>query len=420
MHPRNIYKTPPNFDNLRKLYPEFAEKIQVDVNGKIKLDFKDPEAVRILTKCCLKKDFNLDVDIPSDKLLPTLPLRINYILWIEDLLIHCGIKEEIIGIDIGTGACCIYCLLSVRMNHNWKMFALEIDKDNVSYAKANISRNHLEEKVVVIDQEGSDDIFEKLFALDCHQKTFTICNPPFFGSVKELTQGENRSGKRKRHFSPMKESLETVFNEGGEIGFVTKILNESLVLRSKICIYSTMFGCKKNFENFLILLKSYKIDSFTTTEFVQGKVHRWAVAWSFSQNLSDFAKDVPHKSRNVILKHVIDNENFKEVHDQILKVLNELKISKKILKSENGKLYQYELESTENTWSNQRRKRRAENRNESYDNIGNTSAQKLKMGFEINMIDKSIQIKIFFVEGNMPKDSVNQVLQFIKNALNGK
>ncbi|XP_070501531.1 U6 small nuclear RNA (adenine-(43)-N(6))-methyltransferase [Chironomus tepperi] len=421
MHSRNIYKTPPNFDDLRKLFPEFAEKVHVDVNGKIKLDFKDPESIRILTKCCLKKDFNLDIEIPPDKLLPTLPLRINYILWIEDLLNHCEIKSEIVGIDIGTGACSIYCLLSVRMNKDWKMFALEIDKENVNYAKGNISRNQLDEKVVLIDQEGGDKIFEKLFAVDDSQKTFTICNPPFFTSEKEMTQGENRTGKRKRHhLSPMRESLETVFSDGGELGFVTKILNESLELTNKIDIYSTMFGCKKNFEKFLALLKSHKIDSYTTTELVQGKVYRWAIAWSFSRNLSNFEKQVnqkTEKSRNV-LKHVIENANFTEIHDLILQILKDLKISIKCIKCEHNKLYQYELEAVDNTWSNQRRKRRAEKRNEKFDDPANTSSQNLKMGFEINEKDNFIQIQIFFVDGNMSRDSVNQILQYIKNKLN--
>lgn len=398
-----------------------VNNILQDVNGKIKLDFKDPEAVRRLTKCCLKKDFNLDIEIPPDKLLPTLPLRINYILWIEDLLNHCEmVNDEIVGVDIGTGACCIYCLLSVRMNNNWKMFALEIDKENVIYAKANISKNHLDDKVVVIDQEGSDKIFERLFAENDKKKTFTICNPPFFTSEKQMIEGENRTGKRKRHHSsPMRESAETVFNDGGEFGFVTKILNESLELRNQIDIYTTMFGCKRNFEKFMALLKSHKIENFTTTELVQGKVCRWAIAWSFSKALSNYANKIilkPEKSRSV-LNHVIENANFTEIHTRILKILNELKISTKLLKNENNKLVQYELVATENTWSNQRRKRRAKQRNEDIERAVNMSCQNLKMGFELNTNDDSLQIQIFFVDGSMSRDSVNQILQFIKNSL---
>lgn len=57
----------------------------------------------MLTEVLLKHDFNLEVKIPSNKLVPTLPLRINYILWIEDLMKYISFIEmqEIIGIDIG-------------------------------------------------------------------------------------------------------------------------------------------------------------------------------------------------------------------------------------------------------------------------------------------------------------------------------
>lgn len=57
----------------------------------------------MLTEVLLKHDFNLKVKIPPNKLVPTLPLRINYILWIEDLMKYISFNEmqEVIGIDIG-------------------------------------------------------------------------------------------------------------------------------------------------------------------------------------------------------------------------------------------------------------------------------------------------------------------------------
>lgn len=57
--------------------------------------------MRVLTKSLLKCDFNLDVDIPEDRLVPTLPLRLNYILWIEDLLVSIQRDSQIKGLDIG-------------------------------------------------------------------------------------------------------------------------------------------------------------------------------------------------------------------------------------------------------------------------------------------------------------------------------
>lgn len=73
------------------------------LDGKIKINFQDAEALRILTKVLLKKDFDLDIDIPIDRLVPAVPLRLNYVLWLEDIIEVLEIpKDEIIyGIDIG-------------------------------------------------------------------------------------------------------------------------------------------------------------------------------------------------------------------------------------------------------------------------------------------------------------------------------
>lgn len=74
-----------------------------DINGKVTINFKDENTLRTLTKCLLHKDFKLDVILPSEKLVPTLPLRLNYILWIEDILKTSEITTNVTGIDIGNG-----------------------------------------------------------------------------------------------------------------------------------------------------------------------------------------------------------------------------------------------------------------------------------------------------------------------------
>lgn len=72
------------------------------LDGGISFDFKNPEALRYLTTILLKKDFNLDVHIPEEKLVPTLPLRLNYILWLEDVLEwKPETNSSVKGIDIG-------------------------------------------------------------------------------------------------------------------------------------------------------------------------------------------------------------------------------------------------------------------------------------------------------------------------------
>lgn len=63
------------------------------------MNFKEPEAVRALTCTLLKEDFGLTIEIPLERLIPTVPLRLNYIHWVEDLID--GQKQPRRGIDIG-------------------------------------------------------------------------------------------------------------------------------------------------------------------------------------------------------------------------------------------------------------------------------------------------------------------------------
>ena len=75
-----------------------------DLRGQVHLDFKNPECLRSLSWALLKEDWNLDVTLPVDRLIPTIPLRLNYILWLEDLIVG---TEHVTGIDIGD-LCILY------------------------------------------------------------------------------------------------------------------------------------------------------------------------------------------------------------------------------------------------------------------------------------------------------------------------
>lgn len=56
--------------------------------------------MRALTCTLLKEDFGLSIEIPLERLIPTVPLRLNYIHWVEDLTGGQGSPRT--GIDIGT------------------------------------------------------------------------------------------------------------------------------------------------------------------------------------------------------------------------------------------------------------------------------------------------------------------------------
>ncbi len=80
------------------------------------INFSDPNALRELTCAVLEKDFALKLEIPPNRLVPTVPQKLNYIHWIEDLLSLGGVAssekgvaseveipkgKSIMGIDVG-------------------------------------------------------------------------------------------------------------------------------------------------------------------------------------------------------------------------------------------------------------------------------------------------------------------------------
>ena len=104
MHPRNKYsKNPTDFGKLGEKYPEFGKYLLAKSSGGYTINFKDPKAVRELTVSLLQHDFGLKVELPLDRLIPTVTLRLNYIHWIEDLLEMLTDKplSKTCGIDVG-------------------------------------------------------------------------------------------------------------------------------------------------------------------------------------------------------------------------------------------------------------------------------------------------------------------------------
>ena len=60
---------------------------------------------RQLTKSVLKRDFNLELELPDDRLCPPVPVRYNYVRWLQGLLDSTDDsgdlkKKDIIGLDM--------------------------------------------------------------------------------------------------------------------------------------------------------------------------------------------------------------------------------------------------------------------------------------------------------------------------------
>jgi len=96
--------------------------VKQTLDGNVTVDFKDATSLRELCRALLLSDFRLSVDIPPDRLIPTIPQRLNYLLWLED--IFSVPSEPLTGIDIGEffSALCTEVSTSVSFQNNQYMW----------------------------------------------------------------------------------------------------------------------------------------------------------------------------------------------------------------------------------------------------------------------------------------------------------
>ncbi|XP_076040132.1 RNA N(6)-adenosine-methyltransferase mettl16 [Oratosquilla oratoria] len=409
MHPRNPYRQQPSFKELATKYPEFRAHCTYGLNGKVYLDFKNPKAVSALTISLLDKDFGLKVEIAEGHLVPTLPLRFNYLFWVEDLLQQAaGVTDSVVGLDIGTGSCCVYPLLAAK-KLGWRMVASETDHENYTYATKNVKNNDLQHFIHV--QEVPQDVVVagvlqipevQKFVDNCRSEAsqtegssestvsgavdvqnistsspakshpkylydFVMCNPPFFGSEEELDSVKKSRKSRREPSSAPTGTVNERVTSGSEVQFVSTMIRESVDLRHKVRIFTSLLGTKAHVKPVRQVLNEVKPAHHTVTEFCQGRTMRWAIAWTFDAGcrvegvVSKKAK-LNQKPLTIHIPRTVSIDNsINGVWNIIEQLMQELKVKVRILKK-NGYFVGVSLLAWKATWVHQRRARRAKMR----------------------------------------------------------
>ncbi|GFY62557.1 u6 small nuclear RNA [Trichonephila inaurata madagascariensis] len=195
MHERNIYKNRPDFIKIATDYPEFRKYVDYDRKSKGRIDFTNTAALRALTKVLLKKDFNLSVEIPDGFLIPTIPQRLNYILWIEDLLTAIPQKNEI--------ARTISIFSFGTKKNNWQFVSTETTDEAINWAEKNILTNNLDSSIKVV-KVSKDSILQEILTADEKSYDFCLCNPPFFENIDDIRKKspkvKEKIGKKRKIF----------------------------------------------------------------------------------------------------------------------------------------------------------------------------------------------------------------------------
>ena len=362
IHPRNRYATEePNFAELAELYPSLGPYIirskrslpfskagsmlrQTPVSEAVSdqsllkratIDFTDPHACRELTRVLLLHDFNIKWGVPDGALVPALTNRLNYLAWLQDLLVldsPAHMKEASdpyipTVLDIGCGANLIYPLLGAATS-GWRFVGADVSKRAVAWAERNRSANpeiadlievrlvkptssqreffrseaHVTEDMKGIEEDDNEELHNEVetrarwrstiasstaedqklgiisHAIRSDERfTFTMCNPPFFEGIEEA--GSNPATAYGGSH------LEMAY-PGGELAFVRNMVEDSKRLWDRIHWFTTMLGKKATMKT--IRKELYHLSSpdgrglvVRTTEFAQGKTMRWGIAWSF-------------------------------------------------------------------------------------------------------------------------------------------
>ena len=244
------------------------------------IDFEREESVEELTRCTLSHEFGVSWERPPDSLIPPVPNRYTYLLWLRDLLASTGhlgsSAPEARGVDVGTGGTLIYPLLGASA-FGWRFLATECCAESLRWARRNLAANPRLGGLIEVRDSGGGYLAGVLDDGDggggAATYDFTMCNPPFFDEAEERTLHKPGHGGRANGLRC----------PGGELAFASSLVDDSIVLGPRVTWYTTMVGRKRTLGALVSRLRGEdRVKEFRTTTFVCGRTTRWGLAWTLS------------------------------------------------------------------------------------------------------------------------------------------
>ncbi|KAH3672270.1 hypothetical protein WICMUC_004365 [Wickerhamomyces mucosus] len=288
------YETPQyDFVQLTKSHSDLKPFFNV-ISNKLELT---SESINLLTKYILADEFNIKINLLPHHLCPIIPSRVQYLQIIKSVLLECGLiikDERIKGLDVGTGPYAIYALLAHKI-FNWEMICTDIDEESISNCEKIIRSNGLDRFITIKKSEFyGQEINEKF--------QFSLSNPPFYESKEEMDRGYE--------FKPYKIQVkgtnsELIYGNGGEVGFIKKLIDNSIDFKDKIIWFSSLIGKKSTVGIIIGYLKHKFLKNFFIKDYQIGNTKRWIVFWSYQNYRAivnkSFFKDILITSINIKL-----------------------------------------------------------------------------------------------------------------------
>jgi len=290
MHLQNPYSKRYDLKRLVKHYAALQKHLVLNPSGEETIDFSSSSAVYALNKALLLADFKLeDYHLPTGYLIPPIPGRLDYLLHVRDFLsekFNVAIDAKLHGLDIGTGANGIYCILGAQ-HFNWTMVGTESDAKAVEIAIANIKLTKaLQDKVELRHQKNKSFLFKTIIQSQ-ERFDFTICNPPFHSSKEEAIKGSLRKFKNLGGATDKKEfslNFEGQANElwcnGGEALFIKRLIKESTLFKDQVKVFTSLVAKADNLPKIEKQLKKAKAN-YHIIPMEQGHKKTRCILWWF-------------------------------------------------------------------------------------------------------------------------------------------
>ena len=279
MHPKNPFSRDYDFDFLSTHNEALKDFIFVNKYGKHTIRFADPHAVKALNQALLKAGYNIKWSIPEGHLCPPIPGRLDYLLYIDDLIDKTNIKM----LDVGTGANLIYPILGT-CHFKWKCVGSEIEKDSVAHAKRLIEQNPELSSVEIRRQSDSRMIFEKMVKVD-DEFDVVVCNPPFYKSAKDAQKESRRKTKnlgiKKRAKLNFGGQSNELWTPGGEVEFLTKMAKESVKFKDQIQWFTSLVSRRDHLSMIKHAISDTGASDIRIVEMATGNKINRAIAWRF-------------------------------------------------------------------------------------------------------------------------------------------
>ena len=296
LHPRNPHRFRYDFEKLISACPDLAAFVFInehnsETSGET-IDFSNPVAVKALNKALLISNYEIqNWDIPVTYLCPPIPGRADYVHYLADLLAtsNNGIipeGENIIGLDIGIGANCIYPIIG-NSAYGWSFVGTDIDEKAIQNCKKIIGDNPKLIDVISLQLQTNSRFIFKNIILPEDKFAFIICNPPFHASQEEAT----KQSLRKVNNLEDKKSTKPILNfggqngelwcSGGEIGFITQMIYESIKYPMQVFWFTTLVSKKDNLRSIYKTLNKVGAVEIKTIDMAQGQKTSRIVAWTF-------------------------------------------------------------------------------------------------------------------------------------------